>query len=54
VLAGTVQPRHERFFATEIAPHIDGTRMRFVGEVGGAQAETVRGRVRVSDADPLA
>jgi glycosyltransferase involved in cell wall biosynthesis len=39
VLAGTVQPRYERFFATEIAPHIDGTKIRFVGEVGGARKQ---------------
>jgi glycosyltransferase involved in cell wall biosynthesis len=37
VLAGTVQPRYERFFANEIQPHIDGTTIRFVGEVGGAR-----------------
>jgi glycosyltransferase involved in cell wall biosynthesis len=36
VLAGVVQPGHERFFATEIQPHIDGQTVRFVGEVGGA------------------
>jgi glycosyltransferase involved in cell wall biosynthesis len=39
VLAGTVQPRFERFFAKEIEPHIDGTTVRFVGEVGGARKQ---------------
>jgi glycosyltransferase involved in cell wall biosynthesis len=39
VLAGTVQPRYERFFANEIQPHIDGTTIRFVGEVGGARKQ---------------
>jgi glycosyltransferase involved in cell wall biosynthesis len=39
VLAGTVQPRHERFFATEIEPHIDGKAIRFVGEVGGSRKQ---------------
>ena len=39
VLAGTVQPRHEKFFATEIQPHIDGEQIRFVGEVGGARKQ---------------
>jgi glycosyltransferase involved in cell wall biosynthesis len=39
VLAGTVQPGHERFFATEIQPHIDGETIRFVGEVGGARKQ---------------
>jgi glycosyltransferase involved in cell wall biosynthesis len=39
VLAGTVQPGYERFFATEIEPHIDGDQIRFVGEVGGARKQ---------------
>jgi glycosyltransferase involved in cell wall biosynthesis len=39
VLAGTVQPGYERFFATEIEPHIDGENIRFVGEVGGARKQ---------------
>jgi glycosyltransferase involved in cell wall biosynthesis len=39
VLAGTVQPRQERFFATEIQPHIDGEQIRFVGEAGGARKQ---------------
>jgi glycosyltransferase involved in cell wall biosynthesis len=39
VLAGTVQPRHERFFANEVQPHIDGENIRFVGEVGGARKQ---------------
>jgi glycosyltransferase involved in cell wall biosynthesis len=39
VLAGTVQPGYERFFATEIEPHIDGETIRFVGEVGGARKQ---------------
>jgi glycosyltransferase involved in cell wall biosynthesis len=39
VLAGTVQPRYERFFANEIQPHIDGTNIRFIGEVGGARKQ---------------
>ncbi|MEA2285470.1 MAG: hypothetical protein QOJ21_1513, partial [Solirubrobacteraceae bacterium] len=43
VLAGTVQPGHERFFATEIEPHIDGETIRFVGEVGGARKQTLFG-----------
>jgi glycosyltransferase involved in cell wall biosynthesis len=39
VLGGTVQPRYERFFSTEIEPHIDGQMIRFVGEVGGARKQ---------------
>ncbi len=36
VLAGVVQPGQRGFFEREIAPHLDGERVRFVGEVGGA------------------
>jgi glycosyltransferase involved in cell wall biosynthesis len=39
VLAGNVQPRYERFFATEVEPHIDGETVRYVGEVGGARKQ---------------
>jgi glycosyltransferase involved in cell wall biosynthesis len=39
VLAGTVQPGQERFFANEIQPHIDGEQIRFVGEAGGARKQ---------------
>jgi glycosyltransferase involved in cell wall biosynthesis len=36
VLAGIIQPGQQAFFDREIAPHIDGDRVRFVGEVGGS------------------
>jgi glycosyltransferase involved in cell wall biosynthesis len=39
ILAGVVQPGHERFFATEISPHVDGEQIRFVGEVGGSRKQ---------------
>jgi glycosyltransferase involved in cell wall biosynthesis len=39
VLAGPVQPGHERFFAREVEPHIDGQNIRYVGEVGGARKQ---------------
>jgi glycosyltransferase involved in cell wall biosynthesis len=39
VLAGVVQPRYEQFFAGEIAPHIDGNQIQYVGEVGGARKQ---------------
>jgi glycosyltransferase involved in cell wall biosynthesis len=35
VLAGPVQPGQERFFAEAVEPHLDGDRIRYVGEVGG-------------------
>jgi len=36
VLAGVIQPGQQAFFDREVAPYIDGTRVTFVGEVGGA------------------
>ncbi len=36
VLAGPVQPGKEGFFASEVAPRLDGEAVRYVGEVGGA------------------
>jgi glycosyltransferase involved in cell wall biosynthesis len=39
ILAGVVQPRQERFFATEIEPHLDGEQIQYVGEVGGARKQ---------------
>jgi glycosyltransferase involved in cell wall biosynthesis len=36
ILAGVIQPGQQAFFDREVAPHIDGDRVRFVGEVGGA------------------
>lgn len=35
VLAGVIQPGQQAFFDREVAPHVDGERVRFVGEVGG-------------------
>ena len=36
VLAGVIQPGQQAFFDREVAPHIDGDRVRFVGEIGGS------------------
>jgi len=36
VMAGVIQPGQQTFFDREVAPHLDGDRVRFVGEVGGA------------------
>jgi glycosyltransferase involved in cell wall biosynthesis len=36
VLAGPVQPGQEPYFEQEIEPHLDGQRVRYAGEVGGA------------------
>ncbi len=37
ILAGIVQPGQRAYFDEHIAPHIDGDRVRFVGEVAGAR-----------------
>jgi glycosyltransferase involved in cell wall biosynthesis len=39
VLAGPVQPGQEEFFASEVEPHIDGDRVKYVGEVGEEKAD---------------
>jgi glycosyltransferase involved in cell wall biosynthesis len=36
VLAGVIQPGQQAFFDREVAPHIDGDKVRFIGEVGGS------------------
>lgn len=35
VLAGPVQPGQERYFREQVEPHIDGRRVRYIGEVAG-------------------
>jgi glycosyltransferase involved in cell wall biosynthesis len=35
VMAGVIQPGQQAFFDREIAPHVDGERVRFLGEIGG-------------------
>jgi glycosyltransferase involved in cell wall biosynthesis len=39
IIAGVVQPGQERFFSTEIQPYLDGDRIVYVGEVGGARKQ---------------
>lgn len=46
VLAGVVQPGQQEFFDREIAPHLDGERVRFVGEVSGAAKRSVFANAR--------
>jgi glycosyltransferase involved in cell wall biosynthesis len=41
VLAGVIQPGQQAFFDREVAPHIDGERVRFLGEVGGSLKRSV-------------
>lgn len=46
VLAGVIQPGSQPFFDKEVAPHIDGERVRFVGEVGGAAKQSLFANAR--------
>jgi glycosyltransferase involved in cell wall biosynthesis len=46
ILAGVIQPGQQAFFDSEVAPHIDGSRVRFVGEVGGAARRSLFARAR--------
>jgi glycosyltransferase involved in cell wall biosynthesis len=43
VLAGPVQPGQEEFFAREVEPHIDGERVRYIGEVGDEKGDLYAG-----------
>ncbi|HWH11192.1 MAG TPA: glycosyltransferase family 4 protein [Solirubrobacteraceae bacterium] len=46
ILAGVIQPGQQEFFDREVAPHIDGDRVRFVGEVGGRDKRTLFSEAR--------
>jgi glycosyltransferase involved in cell wall biosynthesis len=46
VLAGVIQPGQQEFFDREVAPHIDGDRVRFIGEVGGSAKRSLFARAR--------
>jgi len=41
VLAGVIQPGQQAFFDREVTPHIDGDRVRFLGEIGGSLKRSV-------------
>jgi glycosyltransferase involved in cell wall biosynthesis len=43
VLAGPVQPGQEEFFASEVEPHIDDDRVRYIGEVGEEKLDLYAG-----------
>ena len=46
ILAGVIQPGQQAFFEREVAPHIDGKRVSFVGEVGGSAKRSLFARAR--------
>jgi glycosyltransferase involved in cell wall biosynthesis len=43
LLAGPVQPGEEEFFAAEVEPHLDGHRIRYIGEVGDEKGDLYAG-----------
>jgi glycosyltransferase involved in cell wall biosynthesis len=46
VIAGPVQDGQREFFDAEIAPHLDGDRVRYTDEVGGARKRELFARAR--------
>ncbi len=46
VLAGPIQPGQESFFEREVAPHLDGERIEFVGEIAGERKRQLFSRAR--------
>ncbi len=46
VLAGVIQPGQQAFFDREVAPYIDGERVSFIGEVGGAAKQSLFAHAR--------
>jgi glycosyltransferase involved in cell wall biosynthesis len=46
LLAGVIQPGQQSFFEREVAPHLDGQRVRFLGEVTGRQKQQLFARAR--------
>ena len=43
LLAGPVQPGEEEFFSSEVEPHIDDERIRYIGEVGQEKGDLYAG-----------
>jgi glycosyltransferase involved in cell wall biosynthesis len=46
ILAGVIQPGQQAFFDREIAPHLDGESVRFVGEVSGGSKHALFANAR--------
>lgn len=44
VIAGNIPPEHKDFFDREVAPHVDGERVRYVGPVNDAQKNELLGQ----------
>lgn len=46
VIAGNVSPEHRGFFEAEIAPHVDGVRVKYIGPVDDQQKNVLLGQAR--------
>jgi glycosyltransferase involved in cell wall biosynthesis len=46
VLAGNVPPEHQAWFEEQVAPHVDGERIRYIGPVDDRQKNALLGRAR--------
>ena len=46
VIAGNVPPEHRDFFEAEVAPHIDGVRMKYIGPVDDTRKNVLLGQAR--------
>jgi glycosyltransferase involved in cell wall biosynthesis len=46
VIAGNVPPEHRRWFENTIEPHIDGSRVSFIGPVNDTEKNELLGRAR--------
>ena len=46
VIAGNVPPEHRGFFEVEVAPHIDGKRVKYIGPVNDKQKNELLGQAR--------
>ena len=44
VIAGNVQPEHQRYFDERIRPHLDGTTVTYIGSVGDREKNELLGR----------
>jgi len=47
LLAGPIQPGQEQYFRTQIDPHIDDERVRYVGSVGGKRKKMLYANAKV-------
>lgn len=44
IIAGNIEPEHQRYFDERVRPHVDGTQVQFVGTVNDVQKNALLGR----------